>query len=64
MDQQKNNAKSYRNAIIITVVSMVLYVLVAIGDTIVKGYSTLPSTPLLFGAIVIGVLIGMARKKV
>lgn len=39
------------------------YVLVAIGDVVFKGYSDLPSYPMIIGAVMWGALFGTYLKK-
>ncbi|MBI2611323.1 hypothetical protein HYW54_01080 [Candidatus Gottesmanbacteria bacterium] len=55
----KQNKKIYRGAAIAIAVMMFIYILVAIGDLIIKGYSDLPSFPFILGAILCGAMIGL-----
>jgi hypothetical protein len=45
------------------IVMMVVYFLFAVGDLAVKGYSDLTATPILLGAIVLGVTIAAYIKE-
>lgn len=61
--ENQNKLKAYRNAIIFLVVAMFMYFFFAIGDLVIKGYSNLPSYPMIIGIVAIGYLIGLYLKE-